>query len=280
MSETGVLDLHALHSNDLQLEHLFMVAQEEGDQVRSACSRAGIVPGARVIDIGCGPLGALLELTDIVGPEGTVVGLDTSAEFLETARQILAVRGLEDRVPLIQADINSMNVEDLSALRPFDAAYLRNVLFHQEDPAQTLRQAASILSPHGWVLAQELIDDARYPWFDPPVPEAEKAMAMFFAALGAWGRSPDVARRMPAVCAEAGLVIVEQRGSMHMERSPGLALKIAWNVLSLVRGGFVELGLTSNEEVEEMLAAIDAAQHKEFHGYLPYLTMQTIARVA
>ncbi len=42
-----------------------------------ACLRAGLASGGRAIDIGCGPLGALPVLVDLVGSEGRVVGLDT-----------------------------------------------------------------------------------------------------------------------------------------------------------------------------------------------------------
>ena len=44
------------------------------------------VPGARVLDIGCGTGETVLELADLVGPSGHVVGQDCVPEFLELAR--------------------------------------------------------------------------------------------------------------------------------------------------------------------------------------------------
>src|SRR3712207_3848335 len=64
--------------------------------VRETCYHTGLKPGSAVIDIGCGPLGALAVLADVVGPTGTVVGLDASAEALEHARLVLAGRGHTD----------------------------------------------------------------------------------------------------------------------------------------------------------------------------------------
>src|SRR5262245_19856086 len=45
-----------------------------------ACLRAGLKPGERAIDVGCGPLGALIALAELVGSEGRVTGLDSSGE--------------------------------------------------------------------------------------------------------------------------------------------------------------------------------------------------------
>jgi ubiquinone/menaquinone biosynthesis C-methylase UbiE len=56
------------------------------DQLTSeTCVRAGIRQGARAIDVGCGQLGALGILADLVGPSGVVVGLDASPDALAAA---------------------------------------------------------------------------------------------------------------------------------------------------------------------------------------------------
>jgi cyclopropane fatty-acyl-phospholipid synthase-like methyltransferase len=73
-----------------------------------ACVRARIQAGAHAIDVGCGQLGALPLLTDLVGPGGVVVGLDASPNALAAARAVLATMGL-DAVHLVEADINSVD---------------------------------------------------------------------------------------------------------------------------------------------------------------------------
>jgi SAM-dependent methyltransferase len=49
--------------------------------------RACIVPGMRVIDIGCGCGATTIELAERVGPSGHVLGLDISAPMLARARE-------------------------------------------------------------------------------------------------------------------------------------------------------------------------------------------------
>src|SRR5689334_18143551 len=98
------------------------------------CARAGVGPGARVIDVGCGPVGALLDLAAIAGSRGTVVGIDSSAAAVDTARAVLARRGL-DRVRVVHGDVTAAGAAALADAGPFDAAHVRFVLVHQADPA-------------------------------------------------------------------------------------------------------------------------------------------------
>jgi hypothetical protein len=52
-----------------------------------ACARAGLAPGGRAIDVGCGPLGALPALADIVGAEA-----ESSASMAVARRLLWPVR--------------------------------------------------------------------------------------------------------------------------------------------------------------------------------------------
>lgn len=52
---------------------------------RLALERAGIEPGQRVLDVGCGCGQTSLELAGRVGPAGRVTGIDLSADMLAVA---------------------------------------------------------------------------------------------------------------------------------------------------------------------------------------------------
>jgi len=57
--------------------------------------RAGLEPGIRVLDVGCGVGDTSFLAADMVGADGMVVGQDRSAEALATARQRAQELGLE-----------------------------------------------------------------------------------------------------------------------------------------------------------------------------------------
>ena len=179
-------------------------------RARPACA-PGFKPGDRAIDVGCGPVGALLVLAELVGPAGAVVGLDASAEALTQARQILDRRGLNS-VRLIRADINATDLEAVPPDAPFDVAFCRLVPTHQVEPAATLRRIAALLRPGGRIVAQDILEDPRYPSFDPPVPAVERILALQYEHKRRRGVFPDVARHYRTLCGEAGLGLVSQRG--------------------------------------------------------------------
>ena len=57
--------------------------------------RAGFGPGARLLDVGCGPGFAAVDLADRVGAGGRVLAVDESARFIETLAQEASRRGLD-----------------------------------------------------------------------------------------------------------------------------------------------------------------------------------------
>ena len=94
--------------------------------------------------MGCGPLGALLSLTNLVGPEGCVVGLDFNVGALATAEAILTQRGLTN-VKFVHGDINTVALEDIPGAGSFDLAYCRLFLIHQRDPVAALRRMRDLV---------------------------------------------------------------------------------------------------------------------------------------
>jgi arsenite methyltransferase len=53
--------------------------------------RLGIVPGNRVLDVGCGPGNLTAHIAEIVGKDGTVVGIDPSKERIALALELKKV---------------------------------------------------------------------------------------------------------------------------------------------------------------------------------------------
>lgn len=115
---------YMLAASEAEHARLIELARRNADTVREMCARAGVAAGGRVADIGCGPVGALCELAEVVGPHGRVVGLDSSAAAVETARAIVADRHLSN-VAVVHGDINTV---DHAALTAAEAQEYRNAV--------------------------------------------------------------------------------------------------------------------------------------------------------
>ncbi len=118
---------------------------------------AGLPPGARVLDAGCGP-GLVAEAFLEAGAE--VHGVDLSEEMIRRARARCARFG--DRA---RFEIGSLL--DLPAAPAYDGAVSRHVLHHVEDPRAFLAREAALLRAGGTLLAVDHTGDpdpARAAW--------------------------------------------------------------------------------------------------------------------
>jgi SAM-dependent methyltransferase len=117
---------------------------------RMILAEAGIRPGMRVLDLGCGAGDVAFVAAGLVGPDGSVVGVDRSPDALARARLRAGQRGLA-QVQFVQGDVN-----DPAPGGPFDAIVERLVLWTVPDPAALLRRQAMVLRPGGLVVPIEV----------------------------------------------------------------------------------------------------------------------------
>ena len=117
---------------------------------RMILAEAGIRPGMRVLDLGCGAGDVAFAAAGLVGPDGSVVGVDRSPDALARARLRAGQRGLA-QVQFVQGDVN-----DPAPGGPFDAIVERLVLWTVPDPAALLRRQAMVLRPGGLVVPIEV----------------------------------------------------------------------------------------------------------------------------
>jgi SAM-dependent methyltransferase len=95
-------------------------------------------PGERILDLGCGD-GALTE--KIAGAGAAVIGVDTSGDFLDTAR----LRGL---------DVRPMDGQALTFRTEFDAVFSNAALHWMTRPEAVLAGIARALKPGGRFVAE------------------------------------------------------------------------------------------------------------------------------
>src|SRR5262249_53590763 len=109
---------------------------------------AGIGPDMHVLDIGCGAGDVSFLLSEIVGPRGSVVGIDLDGNAICFADERRAARGITN-VAFREEDARSVDTE------LFDAAVGRFILMYMSDPTATLRLIASKVRPGGVVAFHE-----------------------------------------------------------------------------------------------------------------------------
>jgi ubiquinone/menaquinone biosynthesis C-methylase UbiE len=114
---------------------------------------AGIEQGMRVLDLGCGAGDVSMLAGKLVGPSGSVVGIDPNADVLAVARARAQADGL------LHVTFAEASVGTFSEFRSFDLVVARYVLTYQVDPVAFLRTAARFATPGGILALHEFMLD-------------------------------------------------------------------------------------------------------------------------
>jgi len=178
-------DDYVLGRSEAETRRLILQHQIYGPITRRFLSAAGIGPGMTVLELGSGAGDVALLLADLVGPRGRVVGVETNAAILETARRRTEAAGWTN-VTFMNADVRELALDSA-----FDAVVGRWILMFLPDPASVLRSLATRVRRGGIVAFHE--SDFTYPpavfpaselsqqvqrWTTPPpgTPGAERQM--------------------------------------------------------------------------------------------------------
>lgn len=152
----------------------------------------GARSGDRVLDVGCGPGFYVRELLEVVGPDGSVVGVDASADMLAVAAKRAEGRG---KVEFHEADATSLPVLDAS----FERALSVQVLEYVQDVSAALGEIHRALRPGGRVVVWD-VDWATVSWHATDGELTQRVLA-------AWDKHlmhPSLPRTLAAQLRDAG----------------------------------------------------------------------------
>jgi len=206
--------------------------------------RAGIQPGMRVADFGCGTGMVTQLLAELVGPAGEVIGIDFSGDQLEQAR--VSLPESLSNVSFVQASATDTGLPR----ETFDLVYSRFLLIHLTEPDAALREMHELLKPNGIFVCED--GDLTSAGSEPPSELA--AFSTLFGELGPkWGVDYTLGRRLFHLVLATNFVEPEitlnQPVFAQGENKRLLELSVAEAGPS-----FVKAGLITNEELAETIA--------------------------
>lgn len=196
---------YILGTHDAEIDRLGLQHRVWRPKMLDAWLRAGIKSGHNIIDIGCGPGFAAVDLAEIVGPSGRVIGAERSARFLEHLRQTCALRSLTNvETCELDLDVTPLSYSDI------DAVWCRWALSFVTQPARIVADISSSLKTGGKAIFHEYVDYGTWR-LGPPDPAFGAFVNAVMHSWRASGGEPDIALQLPQMLNASGMEVTHMR---------------------------------------------------------------------
>jgi len=241
---------YVLGTHDEEIERLGLQHAVWRPQCNDAWQRAGFSRGQTILDVGCGPGYATLDLADLVGPTGRVIAVDRSRRFLDVLEQRAESRGAH-HVAVMETDLDEGSFENAHA----HGAWCRWVLAFVMRPRQLLARIARGLESGATFVSHEYYDYGSW----RVLPRSALFEEFVAATIGNWRKSggePDIGAQVPRWLEELSFEIVSVRPLVYVIDRRDFMWQ--WPA------SFMEVGLARLVE----LGAIEAGRAPEFEATL------------
>ncbi|MDP9402551.1 MAG: methyltransferase domain-containing protein [Actinomycetota bacterium] len=237
---------YALELSEAELFRYQKMAELALSTERELWSAAGIVEGAGVADVGCGPGAVSVVLAQLVGPSGHVWAVDRDAEAREAATAA-ATRAGVGNVTVGAGDAYDTGLAPGSV----DVVMIRHVLAHNGGLEKAIvEHAATLVRPGGCVYLVDV--EASSARLRPADPDLEDLNARYVKWHALQGNDLSVGLRLDELLAGAGLEVVHFSGRyLIVEMMPGLRPP-SW----AAREAMVASGLATADDVARWEAAL------------------------
>ena len=243
---------YALELSEGEVERYRLMAERARAEEADLWELAGIGPGARVADVGCGPGAMLPALSAAVGPGGRVEAVDADPAAVAAARALAAAAGLAN-VSVAEARADHTGLEPGS----LDVVMLRHVLAHNGGAEDAIvGHLATLVRPAGCVYLVDVDGTAVRALPDhADLADLAERYAAFRAARGDDNRA---GLRLADRLVRAGLEVVAFRGRYLIGEAPAGVRPPGW----AAREAMVTAGVATEEDVrrwERAFQEVEAA---------------------
>lgn len=230
-------------------ERLQRQASELADDSERLFEKAGVGRGDRVVEIGCGPEGCLALLSDRVGLDGSVIGVERNHTAAVLARSLVAAKGLEN-VEILEEDGRQTGL----TRGAHDAVVARLVLINIPNPCEVLEEAVSLLRPGGTALLHEAVWPAHI--CEPACPAWDRLHQLVIALAQLNGTDLHIGLRLPHLLREQGITDIEIIPLVHEYPIGHSRRMLGLDLIENLTDGLLAHKLVGVEELTELTGEV------------------------
>jgi SAM-dependent methyltransferase len=263
---------YVLGTEDDEVARLGLQHRVWRPRMLDAWARAGINVGQTVLDVGCGPGYATVDLAEIVGSGGKVVAVERSQRFLQSLAARVARRQLSN-VEAREADVAAEDFGEAFA----DAAWCRWLLSFVPEPQRAIANISRALKRGGVAVFHEYADYGAWQMM-PPNPDVDRFRTLVMQSWRDAGGEPNVGLELPSWLHAQGLQVEEVRPLTHIVRRSDYMWQWPAAFMATNAKRLHELGYASAEEAERFATALHRTGAQSW--MITPLVVEVIARRA
>jgi SAM-dependent methyltransferase len=242
---------YVLGSTLTEQQRLIAQAHDLEPHARSLLERIAIKPGSRTIDFGCGPIGILNLLSERVGSDGAVIGVEREPRFAAMAQAQLSERGLRN-VRIVIADALETGLEE----NAYDFVHERLILMNVPPVSQRAVVAAmlSLLKPGGTIALQEF-DSASFVCH-PEHPSWKALLSIWNDSFHAAGGDESTGRSIGQLLRSAGVENVQMKAHVEVAQIGEYRRTHLLSLLESMQDQILASGRATKMELRQHMAAV------------------------
>src|SRR6185295_10062573 len=182
-------------------ERLKLLSEVMGPTTSQLFRQVGLSEGMKCLDVGCGGGFVASLMSDIVGPAGVVVGIDSDEEILMLARQDAELEG-KNNIEFIKFDASAEHQQE-----HYDLVYARFVLTHLATPQQCLNSMRRSCKRGAHVVVEDIDFTGSFSY--PPSIPYQRYTELYQQVVIKRGADPNIGPKLPGMFRMAGLENVQ-----------------------------------------------------------------------
>lgn len=242
-------------------ERLKLLSRAMAPFTSALLDEAGIRPGSRILDVGCGGGDVTQELARRAGPDGLAVGMDVDAVEIGIAQREAAAAGIGN----VRYRVGNVLKDEVG--EPFEVVYARFLLSHLSAPEEGVNRLVRSVRAGGLIVVEDV--DFSGHFCRPERVSFENYVRWYEHTARRRGVDCHIGPRLPAMLADAGLNVLGAR-AVNPAAISGPIKEMALATLAAIADAVVEEGLASCDEVQGELADLaDATADRRVFMSMP-----------
>ena len=248
---------YVLGTHDEEIDRLGLQHRVWRPRALDAWRRAGFTAGQTIVDVGCGPGYAALDLAEIVGASGKIVAVDRSRRFLDALERVSRARGLEGQIETHELDL----ADSPLPVRSADAAWARWVFAFVRKPRALLARISEALRPGGVFVAHEYFHYSTWR-LSPRSAALEEFVSIVEETWRADGGEPDIGLDLPLWLEELGFEVRSLNTIVDVVRPSNFVWEWPASFVEVGVARLVSLGRLTDAQGHRIRAEFDARKRE------------------